>query len=56
LAKLEMRLALALFFRELRGVRLGKGMNDDMMELRTKFLGFPKGGKCEVTLLDSEAE
>ncbi|KAB5533449.1 cytochrome P450 [Coniochaeta sp. 2T2.1] len=50
LAWMELRLGAALFFRECRGVRLGPGMTDDMMEMDNRFLIAPKGGICIVTL------
>ncbi|KAK3361530.1 cytochrome P450 [Lasiosphaeria ovina] len=52
LARMELRLATALFFREMRGARLGPGMTDDMMEMRLRCFIYPKGGKCDVTLVD----
>lgn len=52
LAKMELRLAIAKFFRECRGARLGKAMTEEMMEMQLQFLFFPVGGKLEVTLRD----
>ncbi|TPX11738.1 uncharacterized protein E0L32_007475 [Thyridium curvatum] len=52
LAKMELRLAIAKFFRECRGARLGKEMTEEMMEMQLQFLFFPVGGKLEVTLRD----
>ncbi|RGP79424.1 hypothetical protein FLONG3_2479 [Fusarium longipes] len=50
LAYMELRLGAALFFRECRGVKLGLGMTDDMMEMENHFLIAPKGHKCLVQL------
>ncbi|KAH8880537.1 cytochrome P450 [Thozetella sp. PMI_491] len=56
LAKIETRLALALFFRELKGAKVAKSTTDDMMEdVRIQFIGKPRGGRCDITLLESEA-
>jgi cytochrome P450 len=52
LAKMEMRLATALFFRKCRGVKLSKNMTDDMMQQLMKFFTYPKGNKCEITLVE----
>ena len=49
LAKMELRLATALFFRELRGARISKDMTDDMMEPIMKFFTFPRGNRCNIT-------
>ncbi|KAK3350259.1 cytochrome P450 [Lasiosphaeria hispida] len=50
LAVMEMRLAVALFFRECRGARLGEGVTDDSMAPLFRFFMFPKGHTCKVTL------
>ncbi|KAK4095852.1 cytochrome P450 [Parathielavia hyrcaniae] len=50
LAYLEMRLAVALFFRECRGITLSDAMTDEMMELEDRFIIGPKGHCMKVTL------
>ncbi|KAJ9656959.1 hypothetical protein H2201_008362 [Coniosporium apollinis] len=50
LAKMEMALAAATFFRECPTARLSSAMTDDMMELENYFLVAPKGHKCEVVM------
>lgn len=52
LAKIEMRLATALFFRKCRGIRMGNNMTDDMMEQLMKFFTIPKGNKMDVTFVE----
>lgn len=56
LARMEMRLAAATFFREMKGVRIGKAMTDDMMDVRITLTAYPVGGKLDITLLESEAQ
>lgn len=51
LARMELRLAAALFFREMKGVKLAPGMTDKMMDVKNYFLIAPRGHKCEITLL-----
>ncbi|PYH73427.1 cytochrome P450 [Aspergillus vadensis CBS 113365] len=50
LARIELRLATALFFRAFPEVRMSsrEGMCDDDMELRSFFLAAPKGHRCLV--------
>jgi cytochrome P450 len=50
LAYLEMRLAVALFFRQCRGARISGLMMDAMMEEDNRFLIAPKGHCLYVTL------
>jgi cytochrome P450 len=50
LAWIEIRVGAALFFRNCRGARLSDCMNDDMMEMDSRFLVAPKGGSCYVNL------
>ena len=50
LAYLEMRLAVALFFRECRGARVSDSMTDEMMEEDNRFLISPKGHCLWVTM------
>ncbi|KAK6208643.1 cytochrome p450 [Colletotrichum tabaci] len=50
LARMELRLAAAVFFRKCRGVRLADSMTDDMMEMQNFFLISPAGHRCDVTL------
>jgi cytochrome P450 len=56
LARIESRLAAALFFRELKGAKMSKEMIDSMMEFKVRFLAAPSGEKCEITLLENEAQ
>ncbi|KAJ0319110.1 hypothetical protein COL5a_010324 [Colletotrichum fioriniae] len=51
LARMELRLAVAVLFRECRGLRMAPGMTDEMMEMENFFMISPVGHKCEVTLL-----
>ncbi|KAM7185781.1 Cytochrome P450 [Naviculisporaceae sp. PSN 640] len=51
-AQMELRFAVSLFLRECKGARLGKNMTDEMMEQRTKFFTYPKGGRCDIRLGD----
>ncbi|KAH8200403.1 hypothetical protein TruAng_005432 [Truncatella angustata] len=51
LARMELRLATALFFRECRGARLAASMTDDVMDMENHFLIAPRGHRCSVTLL-----
>ncbi|KAH6991261.1 cytochrome P450 [Ilyonectria sp. MPI-CAGE-AT-0026] len=50
LARIELRLATAIFFRNCRGARLSKSMTDGMMEIENFFLIAPKGHTCKVVL------
>ncbi|KAK1985751.1 cytochrome P450 [Colletotrichum cereale] len=50
LARMELRLAATILFRECRGVRLADNMTDDMMEMQNFFLISPAGHRCDVTL------
>lgn len=50
LARMELRLAAAVFFRKCRGARLADSMTDDMMEMQNFFLISPAGHRCDVTL------
>lgn len=50
LARTELRLATATFFRECRGARLGASMTDEMMDMENHFLIAPVGHCCNVTL------
>ena len=54
LARMELRLATATFFRKCRGAKLTKDMTDDMMEIRTAFFPYPEGKKCKITLVDDK--
>ena len=55
LAKMEMRLAMAVFFRECRGARIGNSMTDKMMDQMLQFFIYPRGGKCDITLIEKLA-
>ncbi|KAK3900985.1 cytochrome P450 [Staphylotrichum tortipilum] len=50
LAYMEMRLAVALFFRQCRGARVSESMTDEMMEEENRFLISPRGHCSWVTL------
>ncbi|GIZ42214.1 hypothetical protein CKM354_000549000 [Cercospora kikuchii] len=50
LAYMELRLGLALFFRECRGARLSKTMSPEDMTPDYFFVSSPKGRKCLITL------
>lgn len=51
LGKLEMRLAVAHFFRELRGVKLAKSATAESMAVVDSFVaGVPRDRRCEVTM------
>lgn len=50
LAYLELRLGLALFFRECRGASLAKSMSLDDMAPDHFFVSSPRGRKCLITL------
>lgn len=50
LAKMELRLAAAKFFRECPGARLAPSTTDECMEMVNFFLISPKGRKCEIVL------
>ncbi|KAH8889463.1 cytochrome P450 [Thozetella sp. PMI_491] len=50
LARMELKIALALFFRECRGARLGQHMTDVMMAQTGEFFIVPQGGRCDIFL------
>lgn len=50
LARMELRLGTALFFRECRGARLGSNMPDEVMDMEEHFLIAPRGHHCNITL------
>ncbi|KAJ4179826.1 hypothetical protein NW755_012221 [Fusarium falciforme] len=50
LARMEIRLALALFFRECKGARLHQSMTDDMMTQVGEFFIVPKAGRCDISI------
>jgi cytochrome P450 len=50
LARMELRLAAALFFRELKGAKLASSTTDKVMDVENYFLIAPRGHKCEMTL------
>lgn len=56
LAMMEMRLAIALFFRECKGMRLGQGTTDESMEQVMRIFITPRGKKCDITLVDELAQ
>jgi cytochrome P450 len=49
LARMEMRYAVAFFFRECRGMRLAKRTTPETMEFENFFLIAPKAHACHVT-------
>lgn len=53
LANMELRCATTLFFRQLKGARLGPTTNDDMQPVNY-FVITPKGHKCDITLKGAE--
>lgn len=50
LARMELRLATAIFFRECKGARLAPGTTAEMMEVENYFLIAPKSHRCEIAL------
>ncbi|TGO26033.1 hypothetical protein BPAE_0067g00050 [Botrytis paeoniae] len=50
LARMEMQLTLALFFRECKGMRVASSQDDEGMEIENFFLISPRGHKCAVTM------
>ncbi|OJD38848.1 cytochrome p450 [Diplodia corticola] len=50
LALMELRLATAVFFRELRGVKLSERTSAESMEVVNFFLIQPKSGRCYISL------
>ncbi|ESZ94909.1 hypothetical protein SBOR_4701 [Sclerotinia borealis F-4128] len=50
LARTEMWLALALFFRQCKGARIAASQSEDGMEMKNFFSISPKGKKCMITL------
>ncbi|KAK8078510.1 hypothetical protein PG996_004680 [Apiospora saccharicola] len=55
LARMELRLATALFFRECRGAKLSADTTDAVMEMAHHFLVAPKGHFCNITLPSASA-
>ncbi|KAJ4296242.1 hypothetical protein N0V90_006287 [Kalmusia sp. IMI 367209] len=49
LARMELRYATAFFFRECKGIRLGKRTTPESMEFENFFLIAPKTHRCEIT-------
>lgn len=50
LAKMELRIGAALFFREFRGCHTTEDMTDNDMTVVTRFFAYPKSQKCNITL------
>jgi len=50
LARMELRLASALFFRQCSNARLAPGQTDEMMEMENYFLISPVSHKCDIIL------
>lgn len=50
LARMELRLAAALFFREMKGAKLAPSMTDKVMDIENYFLIAPRGHRCGITL------
>ena len=50
LARMELRLSTALFFRNCRGAQLGSNMADEVMDMEEHFLISPRGHHCNITL------
>ncbi|ORY14583.1 cytochrome P450 monooxygenase-like protein [Clohesyomyces aquaticus] len=51
LARMELRYAVAFFFRECKRMRLCESVTEESMEFENFFLIAPKGHRCEVTLM-----
>lgn len=49
LARMELRYAVAFFFRECKGIQLGKNTTPESMEFENFFLIAPKAHRCELT-------
>lgn len=54
LARMELRYAVAFFFRKCKGIKLAKSTTPDSMEFENFFLIAPKAHRCEITLEESE--
>ena len=52
LARMELRLAAALFFKHLPGAKVAPGMTTTDMVMENYFLIAPKSHKCEIILQD----
>ncbi|TGO62507.1 hypothetical protein BCON_0019g00430 [Botryotinia convoluta] len=50
LARMELYLTLALFFRECKGMRIASSQDDGEMDIEDYFIIGPKGHKCAVTM------
>ncbi|KAF7879839.1 uncharacterized protein EAF02_008009 [Botrytis sinoallii] len=50
LARMEIQLVLALFFRECKGIRIASSQNDEGMDIENFFFIAPKEHKCIVTM------
>lgn len=50
LARMELRLATAVFFRECRGAKLAPTTTSEMMDVENYFLIAPKSHRCDITL------
>jgi cytochrome P450 len=50
LARMELRIAACLFFRECVGVKLAGSCTDESMEMENYFLIAPKSHRCEIRL------
>ncbi|KAF2118511.1 cytochrome P450 [Lophiotrema nucula] len=50
LARMELRYAVAFFFRECKGIKLGEKTTPESMEFENFFLIAPKAHRCEVTI------
>jgi len=51
---MELRYAVAIFFRELKGARLAETVTDESMAPLNFFLIAPKGKQCEIMLPGKE--
>lgn len=54
LARMELRIAAATFFRECSGARLAPSATAESMVVVDRFNTHPVARRCEITLLDSE--
>jgi len=55
IARMELRYAVAMFFRELPGAKLADSVTNESMMPLNFFLIAPKGHKCEIILPGQEA-
>lgn len=54
LARMELRIAAAIFFRECPGARLAPSVTPESMVVVDRFNTHPVARRCEITLVNSE--